>query len=91
LGASYRGDRVGVSPSGQSVTGEKRVVLEMVIGFERAGADPILAYHAKDFERWLAEGQTLRPASSSNAPVFREGGPGRFCLAGLVGGVRVSD
>ena len=35
---------------------EKRVVLETLTGFKRAGADLILTYHAKDAARWLAEG-----------------------------------
>jgi len=35
---------------------EKRVVLEMLTGMKRAGADMILTYHAKDAARWLAEG-----------------------------------
>ena len=35
---------------------EKRVVLETMVGFKRAGADLILTYHAKDAARWLAEG-----------------------------------
>ncbi len=34
---------------------EKRVVLETLMGFKRAGADLILTYHAKDAARWLAE------------------------------------
>jgi len=34
---------------------EKRVVLETLTGFKRAGADMILTYHAKDAARWLAE------------------------------------
>jgi len=34
---------------------EKRVVLETMLGFKRAGADLILTYHAKDAARWLAE------------------------------------
>jgi len=34
---------------------EKRVVLETLTGFKRAGADLILTYHAKDAARWLAE------------------------------------
>ena len=34
---------------------EKRVVLETLVGFKRAGADMILTYHAKDAARWLAE------------------------------------
>ena len=33
---------------------EKRVVLETLTGFKRAGADIILTYHAKDAARWLA-------------------------------------
>jgi porphobilinogen synthase len=32
---------------------EKSVVLEMLTGFKRAGADLILTYHAKDVARWL--------------------------------------
>ena len=35
---------------------EKRVVLETLLGFKRAGADLIITYHAKDASRWLAEG-----------------------------------
>ncbi len=35
---------------------EKRVVLETMIGFKRAGADMILSYHAMDVARWLREG-----------------------------------
>jgi porphobilinogen synthase len=34
---------------------EKRVVLETLLGFKRAGADLILTYHAKDAARWLKE------------------------------------
>ncbi len=32
---------------------EKRVVLEILTGIQRAGADIILTYHAKDVPRWL--------------------------------------
>jgi porphobilinogen synthase len=32
---------------------EKRVVLETLTGFKRAGADLIITYHAKDAARWL--------------------------------------
>jgi porphobilinogen synthase len=32
---------------------EKRVVLELLTGIQRAGADIILTYHAKDVARWL--------------------------------------
>lgn len=35
---------------------EKRVVLETLTGFKRAGADLIITYHAKDAARWLKEG-----------------------------------
>ncbi len=35
---------------------EKRVVLETLVGFKRAGADMIITYHAKDAARWLKEG-----------------------------------
>ena len=33
---------------------EERVVLELLTGIRRAGADMILTYHAKDAARWLA-------------------------------------
>jgi porphobilinogen synthase len=32
---------------------EKRVVLEIMTGIQRAGADIIISYHAKDVARWL--------------------------------------
>jgi porphobilinogen synthase len=32
---------------------EKRVVLEILTGIQRAGADILLTYHAKDVARWL--------------------------------------
>lgn len=35
---------------------EQRVVLEILTGLKRAGADLILTYHAKDAARWLGEG-----------------------------------
>jgi porphobilinogen synthase len=35
---------------------EKAVVLEMLTGFKRAGAELILTYHAKEAARWLREG-----------------------------------
>jgi porphobilinogen synthase len=35
---------------------EKRVTLETLTSFKRAGADLILTYHAKDAVRWLHEG-----------------------------------
>ncbi|MDQ6973819.1 MAG: porphobilinogen synthase [Mariprofundaceae bacterium] len=34
---------------------EKRVVLETMLGFKRAGADLIVSYHALDVARWLSE------------------------------------
>ncbi len=34
---------------------ERRVVLETLTGFKRAGADIIITYHALDVARWLAE------------------------------------
>jgi porphobilinogen synthase len=34
---------------------EKRIVMEMMTGFKRAGADLIITYHAKDVARWLGE------------------------------------
>jgi porphobilinogen synthase len=33
---------------------EKRVVLEILTGIQRAGADIIISYHAKDAARWMA-------------------------------------
>jgi porphobilinogen synthase len=33
---------------------ERAVVLELLTGIKRAGADMILTYHAKDAARWLA-------------------------------------
>ncbi len=35
---------------------ERRVVLETLTGFKRAGADMILTYHAPDVARWLKQG-----------------------------------
>ena len=35
---------------------EKRVVMETLTGFRRAGADIILTYHAPDVARWLRQG-----------------------------------
>ena len=35
---------------------ERAVVLELLTGIKRAGADPILTYHAKDAARWLRDG-----------------------------------
>jgi len=34
---------------------EKRVVLELLAGIQRAGANIILTYHAKDAARWLKQ------------------------------------
>jgi porphobilinogen synthase len=34
---------------------EKRVVMETMLGFKRAGADMIITYHAKDVARWYFE------------------------------------
>ena len=35
---------------------ERRIVLEILTGIVRAGADFVLSYHAKDAARWLREG-----------------------------------
>ncbi|HTO89297.1 MAG TPA: porphobilinogen synthase [Thermoanaerobaculia bacterium] len=35
---------------------ERRIVLEILTGIVRAGADFVLTYHAKDAARWLAQG-----------------------------------
>ena len=35
---------------------ERRVVLETLTGFKRAGADMIITYHAPDVARWLRQG-----------------------------------
>jgi porphobilinogen synthase len=34
---------------------ETRTVLELLTGIQRAGADIILTYHAKDVAKWLAK------------------------------------
>ncbi|MDQ0219392.1 porphobilinogen synthase [Peribacillus cavernae] len=34
---------------------EKAIVIEMLTGFKRAGADLIITYHAKDVARWINE------------------------------------
>ena len=39
---------------------ERRIVLEILTGIVRAGADFVLTYHAADAARWLREGE---PAS----------------------------
>jgi porphobilinogen synthase len=36
---------------------ERAVVLELLTGIKRAGADLILTYHAKDASRWLTDGE----------------------------------
>jgi porphobilinogen synthase len=36
---------------------ERRVVLETMLGFKRAGADLILTYHALDVARWLGDSE----------------------------------
>jgi porphobilinogen synthase len=36
---------------------EKGIVLEMLLGMKRAGADLIITYHAKDAIRWIQEGR----------------------------------
>jgi porphobilinogen synthase len=40
--------------AGNAWLDEKRVVLEILTGIQRAGADIIISYHAKDASRWLA-------------------------------------
>jgi len=64
-------DRFGVPTAAYNVSGEyamvkaaaargwideRRVVLETLTGFKRAGADMILTYHALDAARWLRQG-----------------------------------
>ncbi len=36
---------------------ERRIVMEILTGIKRAGADMILSYHAKEVAKWLAEGR----------------------------------
>ena len=38
---------------------ERAIVLEMLTGFKRAGADIVITYHAKDVARWLDEANEL--------------------------------
>ena len=39
---------------------EKQVTLETLTSFNRAGADLILTYHAKDVARWIQSKQALK-------------------------------
>jgi len=39
----------------QGLIDERRIVMETMAGFKRAGADIIITYHAKDVARWLQE------------------------------------
>ncbi|MBP2018607.1 porphobilinogen synthase [Symbiobacterium terraclitae] len=39
----------------QGLIDERRIVMETMAGFKRAGADIIITYHAKDVARWLKE------------------------------------
>ena len=34
---------------------ERSIVMEILTGIKRAGADMIISYHAKDVATWLAE------------------------------------
>ncbi|WP_048600497.1 porphobilinogen synthase [Rubeoparvulum massiliense] len=36
---------------------EKRIVMETMVSFKRAGADLIITYHAKDVAKWLKSGE----------------------------------
>ena len=36
---------------------EKRAVVEIITGIQRAGASILLTYHAKDIARWLKNGE----------------------------------
>ena len=48
---------------------EKRVVLEILTGVQRAGAEIILTYHAKDVARWL-KGDPTQPPPAQPALVY---------------------
>ena len=56
---------------------EKRIVLELLTGFKRAGADMILTYHALDAARWLPrarlmnQGRNLVPMTTSTPAISR--------------------
>lgn len=39
----------------QGLIDERRIVMETMAGFKRAGADIIITYHAKDVARWLQD------------------------------------
>jgi len=41
----------------QGLIDERRIVMETMTGFKRAGADIIITYHAKDVARWLKEAE----------------------------------
>ena len=34
---------------------ERRIVMEILTGIKRAGADIVITYHAKDAARWLQD------------------------------------
>jgi porphobilinogen synthase len=38
---------------------ERRIVMEILTGIKRAGADVIITYHAKDVARWLREQESI--------------------------------
>jgi porphobilinogen synthase len=41
--------------SAQGWVDEKQIVMEIMVGLRRAGADLIITYHAKDVAAWLKE------------------------------------
>jgi len=76
-------DRFGVPVAAYNVSGEyamvkaaaangwvdeRRIVLETLTGFKRAGADMILTYHAPDVARWLRDGGGRAPGGPVPSP-----------------------
>lgn len=47
---------------------ERKIVLEILVGLKRAGADLIISYHAKDAARWLHEPSAQMPEQFSLVP-----------------------
>ena len=45
---------------------EKKVVMEIMLGIKRAGANIIITYHALDVAKWLGDGSTV----SSSVPLY---------------------
>ena len=70
---------------------EKRIVLEILTGIVRAGADFVLTYHALDAARWIADGglpvtalRKKKPGPGEETPPARRGRTGVRRLGGAL-------